>query len=213
MYGGSAELCQVLSRAAAVAGGINILGRGIKQLSTHRGEGEGRRLEVQLETGEIACADWVIGESSDLARGVKTEVTEGSLARGIYITEGEINWLFERKYATENISPASAVVVVPGTEGVPIYIVARSAATGECPKGQCEVLVPVEIPHALTSCRPPSCSNLIVVRSNELGSREATEFSLASPENFLLSPIHSYDHPLRKSRARGRNCNIRPPKP
>ncbi|KAG0134480.1 hypothetical protein HOY82DRAFT_553904 [Tuber indicum] len=136
-YGGSAELCQVLSRAAAVAGGINVLGRGVKSLcSNETGDGN-RKLEAHLESGETVYADWAIGEASDLAKEVKTSGGK-SVSRGIYVIETEISWLFEQKYKDENITPGAAVAVVPGDdERAPVYVIARSGVTGECPRGQC----------------------------------------------------------------------------
>ncbi|CUS07655.1 unnamed protein product [Tuber aestivum] len=137
-YGGSAELCQVLSRAAAIAGGINVLSRGVKSLcSNKKGDGN-RKLKAQLESGETIYADWAIGEASDLAKEVKP-LDGKSMSRGIYVIETQIGWLFERKYKDENITPAAAVVVVPGGDkGAPVYIIARSGVTGECPRSQCE---------------------------------------------------------------------------
>ncbi|KAG0643905.1 hypothetical protein HOY80DRAFT_1007179 [Tuber brumale] len=136
-YGGSAELCQVLSRAAAIAGGINVLGRGVKSLCSNGKGDRNRKLEVQLKSGETVYADWAIGEASDLAKEVKTSGGK-SVSRGIYVIEAEISWLFERKYKDENITPAAAVIVVPGDDKrAPVHVVARSGVTGECPRGQC----------------------------------------------------------------------------
>lgn len=159
-YGGSAELCQVLSRAAAVAGGINVLGRGVKSLCSNEKSDGNRRLEAQLESGETVYADWAIGEASDLAKEVKPSGGK-SMFRGIYIIDAEVGWLFERKYKDENITPAAAVVVVPGNgEGAPVYVLARSGVLGECPRGQCEftnleslavLLIRVGLLHAITA--------------------------------------------------------------
>ncbi|RPB04785.1 FAD/NAD(P)-binding domain-containing protein [Choiromyces venosus 120613-1] len=139
-YGGSAELCQVLSRAAAVAGGINVLGRGVTLLSSNNKESNGtRKLQAQLASGETIYTDWAIGEATDLAKEVK-RASGKTTARGIYIIETDMSWLFERKYKDEGITPATAVAVIPSSQaagGAPIYIIARSAATGECPRGQC----------------------------------------------------------------------------
>ncbi|PUU79805.1 hypothetical protein B9Z19DRAFT_1114255 [Tuber borchii] len=136
-YGGSAELCQVLSRAAAVASGINVLGRGVKSLCPNKKSDGNRKLEAQLESGETIYANWVIGEASDLAMEVKPSGGK-SMFKGIYVIDTEVGWLFERKYKDENITPAAAVVVVPGNgDEAPVYVIARSGVTGECPRGQC----------------------------------------------------------------------------
>lgn len=159
-YGGSAELCQVLSRAAAVAGGINVLGRGVKSLCPNNKSDGNRKLEAQLESGETIYADWAIGEASDLAMEVKPSGGK-SMFKGIYVIDIEVGWLFERKYKDENITPAAAVVVAPGNgEEAPVYVIARSGVAGECPRGQCEfaklkslavLLIRAGLLHAITA--------------------------------------------------------------
>ncbi|PWW77088.1 hypothetical protein C7212DRAFT_357252 [Tuber magnatum] len=146
-YGGSAELCQVLSRAAAISGGINVLGRGVRSLCSNGGNNGNRKLEAQLRSGETIYADWAIGEASDLAKEVRSSDTR-SMSRGIYVIETELGWLFERKYKDENITPAAVVVVVPGgDDGAPVYIIARSGVTGECPRSQCLLYAVTESPY------------------------------------------------------------------
>lgn len=155
-YGGSAELCQVFSRAAAVAGGVNVLGRGIKNIQrpetaldvvpktlpavTETGAGEEvkRKLDVELDNGETIHVDWIIGE--DETKSSPEPSSEAvSIARAAYIISGSLSPIFEKKYKDESIIPAATVIMVPATgeDAKPVYIIARSAVTGECPRGQC----------------------------------------------------------------------------
>lgn len=152
-YGGSAELCQVFSRAAAVAGGVNVLGRGIKSVQksemassivpktlpeTGAEEDIKRQLDVELNNGETVRVDWIIGEDTTK---LSAELPSGavSIARAVYIISGPISPIFEKKYKDESIIPAAAVLMVPATkeDAKPVYIIVRSAVTGECPRGQC----------------------------------------------------------------------------
>lgn len=149
-YGGSAELCQVFSRAAAVAGGVNVLGRGIKSIQkseaaldaasetspkTGTGEESKRQLDVELDNGETVHVDWIILE--DATKPMLSDAI--SISRAAYIISGSLSSIFEKKYKDESIIPAATVLMVPAIrEGAgPVYIVARSAVTGECPRGQC----------------------------------------------------------------------------
>lgn len=154
-YGGSAELCQVFSRAAAVAGGVNVLGRGIKSvqksetapdivpktLTTVEAGAEEevkRQLDVELNNGETVYVDWIIGE--DAAKPLAEPSPDAvSVARAVYIISGPLSPIFEKKYKDESIIPSATVLMVPATgEGAePVHIVVRSAVTGECPRGQC----------------------------------------------------------------------------
>lgn len=154
-YGGSAELCQVFSRAAAVAGGVNVLGRGIKSVQksetapktlpeTETGEEVKRQLEVELNNGETVYVDWIIGDDS--TKSSPSDAT--SIARAAYIISDPLSPIFEKKYKDEAIVPAATVLMVPATgeDAKPVYIVVRSDVTGECPRGQCLLYASTETP-------------------------------------------------------------------
>lgn len=158
-YGGSAELCQVFSRAAAVAGGVNVLGRGIRSIQkseaaldtaletlpeTGTGEEAKRQLDVELDNGETVHVDWIIHE--DATKPLLSDTV--SISRAVYIISGLLSSIFEKKYKDESIIPAATVLMVPAIrEGArPVYIVARSAVTGECPRGQCLLYGSTETP-------------------------------------------------------------------
>lgn len=145
-YGGSTELCQVFSRAAAVAGGVNVLGRGVKRVEKLETEAETtaeadvkRRLQVELDNDETVKVDWIIGEDNTKVESEPEPESESvSMARAAYVVAGELPALFEKKYKDETITPAAAVVMVPiAGDGLPVYLVVHSAVTGECPRGQC----------------------------------------------------------------------------
>ncbi|KAI5851654.1 hypothetical protein DFP73DRAFT_629082 [Morchella snyderi] len=139
-YGGSAELCQVLSRAAAVAGGVNVLGRGVSSIATaekqqqeeEKGEGAAgrqRRYRVALDNGEEIGVDWIIGCPADLppspspspspstprpttATGEQPQ-TPAPTSRAAYILTGTLPALLRKKHADEAVTPAAAIAVVP----------------------------------------------------------------------------------------------------
>lgn len=143
-YGGSAELCQVWSRAAAVAGGINILGRGIKSVST---SDSARKLSAELTTGETVHADYIIRSPEDTDHDNNGEEAAGttgpSVTKGAFVVSSQLEPLFTSKYTDDRVAPTVAVVTFPvgslSVDGVsnssPVYVTAHSAGT-ECPRDQ-----------------------------------------------------------------------------
>jgi len=130
-YGGSSELCQVWSRGAAVAGGINVLSRGITSIAP---SGDGKQ-SVSLSNGEVVTAPWV------LTTVPTTSSTPTALAKGIFLISAPLHALFTKKFVDDRIPPNAAVVTFPsGTlaseDGArnecPVYIIAHASATGEC---------------------------------------------------------------------------------
>jgi len=134
-YGGSADLCQVWSRGAAVAGGLNVLSRGVTSIQ----EGEDK-LSVALSNGETVTADWVITSPTSSS----TATTTTSLAKGIFVVTAPLDSLFSRKSETDRIVPNAVVLTFPvgalEAEGArnesPVYIMAHSSGTSECGKDE-----------------------------------------------------------------------------
>ncbi|KAF8416754.1 hypothetical protein EV426DRAFT_396677 [Tirmania nivea] len=135
-YGGAAEMCQVFSRGAAVAGAVNVLARGVTSLSPSSTE-EGK-WEATLSTDEKVTAPWVVGGRWDLPSSASSvdSVRSGvkRMARGIYIIDHPLDVLFKQKYADERITPGGCVLAVfEEKKGMPVYILARASSPGECP--------------------------------------------------------------------------------
>ncbi|RPB19105.1 hypothetical protein L211DRAFT_843007 [Terfezia boudieri ATCC MYA-4762] len=138
-YGGAAEMCQVFSRGAAVAGAVNALARGVTSLSPSPTE-EGK-WEATLSTDEKVTASWVVGGRWDLPSSAPSvdNVRSGMkrMARGIYIIDHPLEVLLKPKYADERITPGGCVLTVfEEKKGMPVYIFARASSPGECPTGK-----------------------------------------------------------------------------
>jgi RAB protein geranylgeranyltransferase component A len=146
-YGGSAELCQVWSRGAAVAGGINVLSCGVESIVPSTPE---EKITINLTTGTAVTADWVLTTPAPTPQDAGTF----TLTKGIHILTSPLSSLFTKKFPDDRIAPNAVVLTFPtnslSTESgehnsAPIYIIAHSAATGECEQGECECLP--RIPH------------------------------------------------------------------
>lgn len=227
-YGGSAELCQVFSRAAAVAGGVNVLGRGIKSvqksktasdvvpktlLEAEAEEEVKRQLDVELDNGETVHVDWIIGED---ATKPSAESPSGavSIARAVYIISGPISPIFEKKYKDETIIPAATVLMVPATkeDARPVYIIVRSAVTGECPRGQCLLYVLTETSGKAGYGEIESAVQRLL--DNQIGVQFPLTVSkplqaayanglYRTPEDPLLASVYNYQPPTLSSRLNG----------
>lgn len=144
-YGGSADLCQVWSRGAAVAGGVNILDRGITKFSRR----EDGKLSVELTNGEVITSTWVItdDENKSISEPGKLERKEGGdikksiqLAKGIYVVSSSLSSIFAKKSENDRVAPNVVVLTFPAgsleENPAPLYVVARSSGTGECCVGE-----------------------------------------------------------------------------
>lgn len=150
-WGGGAEIAQVACRACAVGGGVYVLGRAVEAInpsnSLAQNEG-GKHFNVLLQGGETVGADWVVGSHHDLPTSHPTETSDVA-ARSITIFSSPLTSLFPVT-AEGAPSPGAAVVVFPtgsltsgiknGEEVPPVYVIAHSSDTGECPDAQCKRL-------------------------------------------------------------------------
>lgn len=145
-WGGGSEIAQVACRAGAVGGGVYMLG-------------------TDLEERELPCDEPIIelkltSDSNGEPIKTKTLVTAGSWGRGvpdsiglaitklIAVISSDLTPLF---VSTVEGGPTAAVsvVVFPSNslevtgelQAYPVYIMAHSSETGECPPGQCEQYV------------------------------------------------------------------------
>lgn len=136
-WGGGSEIAQVACRAGAVGGGVYMLGTGIKCMGN---DGLGEDLvELELTDGTIVKTRALVRGSQDTDTGDVTTVS-----RMMAVIASPLSWLFET--TVESVpTPAVAVIALPpgavgnddGTRSkYPIYAVAHSSDTGECPTGQ-----------------------------------------------------------------------------
>lgn len=128
-WGGGSEIAQVACRAGAVGGAVYMLGTGVKSVRQEDAEAE---LEIEL-------SDDVTVKSRALVRGDEAEKPTETVARLVAVVDSPLPSLFEA-VVEGSPTPAAAVVAFPkgslGGEEDPVYVVAHSSDTGECPSGQ-----------------------------------------------------------------------------
>lgn len=162
-YGGSAELCQVWSRGAAVAGGLNVLARGVASIKPS--ENNPAKVAVTLTNGEAVTASWLLSASAAPPLSSSScQAAATTLTKGIYVVTDPLDMLFARKTDADRITPSGAVLTFPagslslavdgagagdrdGTANAntaPVYVIAHAASTGECVQGEgnCPPLLP-----------------------------------------------------------------------
>lgn len=134
-WGGGAEIAQVACRAGAVGGGVYVLGTGIKS-SQKRAE-ETEETEVALSNGETII-------TKDLAQAKNMSDTK-AVSKIIAVVSSPLTTLFESSIEGSPLAAVSVIVFPPQclsieghTQTHPVYIMAHSSETGECPTGQCE---------------------------------------------------------------------------
>lgn len=137
-WGGGAEIAQVACRAGAVGGGIYILGTGVEKSEAVTDE-DGERTAVNLSNGEgLKTRRLVETTSADLTGAA-------AVSKLVAVVSAPLTSLFK---STVEGAPLSAVSVVTfpvgsisvpdATQTNPIYIMAHSSETGECPANQCK---------------------------------------------------------------------------
>lgn len=135
-WGGGSEIAQVGCRAGAVGGGIYMLGTGIKEL---KDAGNDEEVELELSEGTVVKTKMLFRGPGDAHKGDGTKVS-----KLIAVIGSPLGSLFQ---ATIEGAPTPAVAVValpPGSmkssgevdSTYPIYAIAHSSDTGECPAGQ-----------------------------------------------------------------------------
>lgn len=153
-WGGGAELSQVGCRALAVGGGVYVLNAGIKSMtpSAETGDDGGARAEVHLSNDETIKSQLVLGSHWDLPDQERPICDR--MARSISIVSSPLEGLFPVTAEGAPI-PAGAVVVFPASslgradDFPPVYILAHSSETGECPPGQGKSIVSLLSPALL----------------------------------------------------------------
>jgi len=146
-WGGCAEIAQVACRAGAVGGGVYVLGTGIKSVRTNPKEAE-RPAEATLSNGEVV-------KTKFLSRAMDSDDTTAGqriVSNSIAVVSSPLTSLFEGTVEGSPLAAVSIIVFPPNTLSLeqphPVYIMAHSSETGECPAGQCQYS------HFLTSLFP-----------------------------------------------------------
>lgn len=134
-WGGGAEIAQVACRAGAVGGGVYVLGTGITSTANRED-----RTEVVLSNGAtVKC--------KNLSRDPKVNDSSTPslvVSKIIAVVSSPLDVLFETPVEGAPLAAVTVVAFPPGTLVVdgaphtyPVYIMAHSSDTGECPAGQC----------------------------------------------------------------------------
>lgn len=137
-WGGGSEIAQVACRAGAVGGGVYMLGTGVAKTET-----TASGADITLTNDEVVHAGLVV-DSQDAA----TEVTTPNkvVAKTISVVSSDFASLFASTVddaPTAVVSvfafPSNSLIVDGKPQEQPVYIMAHSSDTGECPVGQCEL--------------------------------------------------------------------------
>lgn len=139
-WGGGAEIAQVACRAGAVGGGVYVLGTGIKNTKINES------IEIELTNGETVKTKYLAGESN---HEVATLSTSKVVSRIIAVVSSSLDSLFKSSVEGAPLAAVTVVVFPPETLTLdgndnkhPVYIMAHSSETGECPTGQCQYILP-----------------------------------------------------------------------
>lgn len=137
-WGGGAEISQVACRAGAVGGGIYVLGTGIKASEPSSQVTDGLR-HVHLSNEETVKTRHLIQPPQSQSGDIKT------VSKIIAIVSSSLTSLFVNPVEGSPLAAVSVVVLPVGTvpveghsQDTPIYIMAHSNETGECPARQCQ---------------------------------------------------------------------------
>lgn len=143
-WGGGSEIAQVACRAGAVGGGIYMLGTGIKTL---KNEGAGEELvELELSDGTVVKSKKLIRASEEASPTGDLAETQSvnTISRAVAVIDSPLSSLFVTNVEGAP-TPAVAVIALPpgsvitndGAESrYPVYVMAHSSESGECPAGQ-----------------------------------------------------------------------------
>lgn len=145
-WGGGSEIAQVGCRAGAVGGSVYMLGTGIKEIKS---DSTSEEVELELSEGTVV-------KTKSLFRGPgEAPAGEGvKVSRLVAIIGSPLGSLFEPTLEGAP-TPAVAVIALPprssrtsdGSESTyPIYAIAHSSDTGECPAGQSKLCPTISHP-------------------------------------------------------------------
>ncbi|EPE05275.1 rab protein geranylgeranyltransferase component a [Ophiostoma piceae UAMH 11346] len=154
-WGGCGEIVQVACRAAAVGGATYMLGSGIRSVKfpddkTDKGDEQGQLVEVEL-TQDMTVKTKLLVRGSDDVDTAETPSTmaqekpeQQQLSRLVAIVGSPLPFLFAPTVEGAPVA-GGAVIALPAGRPVlaaaaapehPIFVMAHSSDTGECPPGQ-----------------------------------------------------------------------------
>ncbi|KAM0312381.1 hypothetical protein ACHAO8_006383 [Botrytis cinerea] len=150
-WGGGAEIAQVACRAGAVGGGVYVLGTGIRGSTIIEAQGVTAH-EVDLTNDEKVNTKYITRIDNDApAAGIR-------VAKIMAIVLSPLASLFTSTVEGSPTSAASVVVFPARTivasdfnQDYPVYIMAHSSETGECPAGQCILYITTLLPESSTT--------------------------------------------------------------
>ena len=138
-WGGGAEIAQVACRAGAVGGGVYVLGTGITSTQANKEQS----MDVSLSNGEVVKTTHV-ARAAFTQDSITMDETSKPISRVIAIASSPLLSLFESTVEGSPLAAVSVVVFPPNTlnkgdllQTHPVYIMAHSSETGECPADQC----------------------------------------------------------------------------
>jgi Rab proteins geranylgeranyltransferase component A len=151
-WGGSSEIAQVACRAGAVGGAVYILGTGVARKEAVTSSG----IEVELTNKEIVRTKFLVQPSKPFP---ESQTSAASIvSKMIAVISSDLASLFV-SVVEGGPTPAVSVVVFPSDsllvnaepQPYPVYIMAHSSDTGECPIGQCK-FTRSPLTHVLEHC-------------------------------------------------------------
>jgi RAB protein geranylgeranyltransferase component A len=141
-WGGGAEIAQVACRAGAVGGAVYVLGASIKESKIINGQGDQSLTEIALSNSEtVRTRHLTTGTDSDDQASSKSR----AVSKIVAVVSSPLTSLFVSSIEGAPLAAVSVVVFPPSAISVdglsqanPIYVIAHSSETGECPGGQCQ---------------------------------------------------------------------------
>ncbi|CAK7237175.1 Rab proteins geranylgeranyltransferase component A [Sporothrix bragantina] len=157
-WGGCGEIVQVACRAAAVGGGIYMLGSGIRSMKTVMSEsedgsaGQEELTELDLTRDMTIKTKLLVRGSEEIAEAssepatvpISNDDNEQRLSRLIAVVGAPLPFLFAPTVEGAPVA-GGAVIALPAGRSImadgpvlehPIFVMAHSSDTGECPVGQ-----------------------------------------------------------------------------
>ena len=143
-WGGGSEIAQVACRAGAVGGGVYVLGVGIQETQVN-GHGDDSLTQITLSNGEIVRTQRLVLGSDTDDQPPATNV----VSKVVAVISSPLSSLFVSSTEGSPLAAVSVVVFPPKSfsryglpQSNPVYIMAHSCETGECPAGQCQYYSP-----------------------------------------------------------------------
>lgn len=136
-WGGGAEIAQVACRAGAVGGSVYVLGTGVKAVCSDG-------VELALTNDETVKTAYYFG-GEEAAPSTELSNAADAVSRSITVVSNNMTSLFKTTVEGAPIGAVAVIAFPAGSLSVgeessthPVYIMAHSSETGECPQDQCK---------------------------------------------------------------------------